>query len=216
MICEICGHQFENGASCPKCGAPAAATAIKAAPLAVQEPAGALVCTSCGASLHPGAKFCVSCGAKVAGAPAAPVLADDRTVLRSALAVPPAGADAKPVSPNAATPSVPPVSVPGSPPRPGSAASNVTAPQRKPMWELKISSTPGHGIALIAAGVVLFLICNGVQGMVGSSMFESNYYGDPDAGTAALVNLTFYPGWIGTIALIGWGVVMLFSSKPKQ
>lgn len=67
------------------------------------------------------------------------------------------------------------------------------------------------GIGLLAAGATLFGLCSWVQHHYGSSMFESSYV-DPGLLGEILINITFWPGWLGTIALAGTGVFALIQS----
>jgi uncharacterized membrane protein YvbJ len=74
---------------------------------------------------------------------------------------------------------------------------------------VKAKSNKGRSLALgallIAAGVVVFIICNIIQGMGNSSMFSMTYVEPDNAVLDLLLNVTFYPGWIATIGLIIYG-----------
>lgn len=77
-------------------------------------------------------------------------------------------------------------------------------------------STSTAGIGLIVAGVAVFIICSIIQGAGGSSMFASTYYPPDSVVLDALMNITFYPGWIGTAALIIAGISSLVKSSKTS
>jgi hypothetical protein len=65
---------------------------------------------------------------------------------------------------------------------------------------------------MLAGAVAVFVICSLVQSAGDSSMFSSGYPADDSIVQSLLINVTFYPGWIATIALGGYGTLMLASS----
>lgn len=70
------------------------------------------------------------------------------------------------------------------------------------------------GIGYLAAAAALFLVCSLIQAYGGSTMFNTRYR-DQGFLKGLLVNLTFYPGWIGTLLLAGAGLVGLFGGFKK-
>lgn len=80
------------------------------------------------------------------------------------------------------------------------------------------SSGPGPA-AKIAGGIAVFIVSSIIQAtMGGSSMFSMSYV---DRGFLAglLVNVTFWPGWIFTVGLVGSGILELIDDdegpEPK-
>lgn len=71
------------------------------------------------------------------------------------------------------------------------------------------------GVGLLAAAAALFGLCSLVQSAYGSSMFDSSY-SDPGFVGGLLINLTFWPGWLGTIVLAGLGVLGIVGSFLKD
>jgi hypothetical protein len=68
------------------------------------------------------------------------------------------------------------------------------------------------GTASIAAGVAVFIVCWIIQAAAGgSSMFSMSYAGGGFFQTL-LVTVTFWPGWLATLALIGKGVMDLIDN----
>lgn len=66
---------------------------------------------------------------------------------------------------------------------------------------------------LIAAGIAVFAGCSIAQSAGGSSMFETTFE-DPDSlGMEILMQVTWWPGWILTVILIGSGIVGLLSGQ---
>lgn len=71
------------------------------------------------------------------------------------------------------------------------------------------------GLGLLAAAAALFGLCSAVQSAYGSSMFDSSYV-DPGFVGGLLINLTFWPGWVGTVVLAGLGVLGIVGSFLKD
>jgi len=65
------------------------------------------------------------------------------------------------------------------------------------------------GIGLIAAGIVVFIICSLIQRAGGTSMFSTTYY-STTAFMDLLLKVTWWPGWIATVGLIAAGCRILF------
>jgi hypothetical protein len=61
----------------------------------------------------------------------------------------------------------------------------------------------------IAGGVAVFIVSWIVQATMGDSSMFSVSYVDRGFVSGLLVNITFWPGWIFTVGLIGSGVVEL-------
>ena len=70
--------------------------------------------------------------------------------------------------------------------------------------------TTGFGIGMLVAAAGLFLVCSLIQAAYGSSMFDSTY-SDPGFLGSMLVTVTFWPGWLGTVALAASGVRAIFA-----
>ena len=68
------------------------------------------------------------------------------------------------------------------------------------------------GGLLIAAGIAVFIVASIIQAVLGSSMFSSSY---TSTGLVQdlLINVTFWPGWLLTIALIIAGARLLVTGK---
>lgn len=101
----------------------------------------------------------------------------------------------------------------GGPSGPAQVGGTAAAPPRE-------AATPAHagsgltgatfrGLLTIAAGAGVFILCSIIQGMGGSSMFSTTYSEPDNLVVDLLINLTFYPGWLMTVALISAGVAQL-------
>ena len=72
-----------------------------------------------------------------------------------------------------------------------------------------------QGLALIGGGVLVFIICSAIQASAGTSMFSNSYY-SRGVVSDILVNVTFWPGWTGTILLILAGIGVLATDGKKK
>jgi hypothetical protein len=73
-------------------------------------------------------------------------------------------------------------------------------------------SRAGLGLALLAGAAAVFVVCALAQSAAGSSMFSSSYPADDSLIQSLLANVTFYPGWLATLALGGYGALFVVSS----
>ena len=71
------------------------------------------------------------------------------------------------------------------------------------------------GVGLLAAAAALFGVCSAVQGAYGSSMLAASY-SDPGLLGELLINVTFWPGWLGTVVLAGSGALEIIGSFLKD
>ncbi len=71
------------------------------------------------------------------------------------------------------------------------------------------------GFGLLGAAAAVFILCSLVQGAFGSSMFDTSYR-DPGIVGTILINLTFWPGWIGTVGLAVFGAFALWATYSKD
>ena len=69
----------------------------------------------------------------------------------------------------------------------------------------------GGSLLLIAAGIGVFIICSIVQGAGGSSMFQSSFEDPDNVVLELLMQVTWWPGWIVTVLLVGAGILGLLS-----
>lgn len=72
-----------------------------------------------------------------------------------------------------------------------------------------MSSRSGQAGGLILAGIAVFVVSSIVQSTMGDSSMFSMSYVDRGFVQGLLVNVTFWPGWIVTVGLIGSGVAHL-------
>ncbi|MDR1016480.1 MAG: zinc-ribbon domain-containing protein [Coriobacteriales bacterium] len=197
-----------------------------------------MFCTKCGSKLPEKAKFCTTCGNPVevvaepqAVEPAAPKTANSASqgaqLAAEAVVLAQPSVSGEVITSAAAEPGVSVasaadgkvVNVAGTEPQAAkmAAAESVKA---VPVQAKKKNSTTGTcvavGFILLAAAVVVFLICNVCQGLGGSSMFSTRYTNAGDLGTSLLVNLTFYPGWIITIALVVGAIKYFIAAFMKD
>ena len=77
------------------------------------------------------------------------------------------------------------------------------------------SKSLGTGVGLLVAAAALFGVCSLVQHAFGSSMFDSKY-SDVGLMGGLLLNITWWPGWLGTILIGGLGVLTIFGSLSKK
>jgi hypothetical protein len=75
------------------------------------------------------------------------------------------------------------------------------------------TSASSNPIGMIAGGVAVFVGCSIVQAAGGSSMFESTFDDPDNAALAILMQVTWWPGWIVTVLLIGGGVLGLINRQ---
>lgn len=68
------------------------------------------------------------------------------------------------------------------------------------------------GIVMIGAAVVVFILASIVQGIGGSSMFSTTYAEPDNFVLDLLMNVTFWPGWLATGALLFGGIAKLVSN----
>ena len=65
------------------------------------------------------------------------------------------------------------------------------------------------GGLMILGGIAVFIVSWIVQATMGDSSMFSTTYVDRGLVQALLVNVTFWPGWVVTVGLIGSGVAQL-------
>jgi len=65
---------------------------------------------------------------------------------------------------------------------------------------------------MLAGAALVFALSSMLQAVGHSSMFSSDYPASDNFIQGLLVNLTFYPGWIATVALGGLGLLSLAGS----
>lgn len=70
-----------------------------------------------------------------------------------------------------------------------------------------------RGVVRIVAGSAVFLGCWIVQATLGESSMFSMTYVDQGFVPMLLVNVTFWPGWIVTVGMIGSGVSQLAAAE---
>jgi hypothetical protein len=72
-------------------------------------------------------------------------------------------------------------------------------------------------VTKIAAGAAVFAVCWMIQATMGDSSMFSMGYTERGFFQGLLVNVTFWPGWLATVALIGSGVAeMMDSGNPNS
>lgn len=72
-------------------------------------------------------------------------------------------------------------------------------------------------IALCLGGAAaVFIICSLVQAAGGSSMFSSEYYPPDSALLDLAMNLTFWPGWLISLALVASAVRIFLEGAPAE
>lgn len=81
--------------------------------------------------------------------------------------------------------------------------------------EAKGKVSLGTSLGLIGAAAGVFIVCSLVQGAFGSSMFSSQY-SDPGLVGGLLINLTYWPGWLATTFLTGFGLLGLWINLSKR
>jgi hypothetical protein len=72
------------------------------------------------------------------------------------------------------------------------------------------------GLAMIAAGVGVFIVSWTIQATMGDSTMFSFEYVDRGIFRSMLVNVTFFLGWAGTLWLIGIGLLMVFGPAEDE
>jgi len=75
-----------------------------------------------------------------------------------------------------------------------------------------MNSRSGQAGGLILAGIAVFVVSSIVQSTMGDSSMFSMTYVEHGFVQGLLVNVTFWPGWIVTVGLIGSGVAHLLES----
>ena len=65
------------------------------------------------------------------------------------------------------------------------------------------------GVTKLVGAAAVFIICSIVQAAGGSSMFSTTYSESNGLILGFLINLTFYPGWVFTAALVFAGIIDL-------
>ena len=78
------------------------------------------------------------------------------------------------------------------------------------------SGSKSKGALVIAAGVGVFIVCSIVQGIGGSSMFESSFQDPDNFLLELLMQVTFWPGCLATGALVLLGFTMVLSKRGEQ
>ena len=76
----------------------------------------------------------------------------------------------------------------------------------------EMNSRSGQAGGLILAGIAVFVVSSIVQSTMGDSSMFSMTYVEHGFVQGLLVNVTFWPGWIVTVGLIGSGVAHLLES----
>ncbi|MFZ2501838.1 MAG: hypothetical protein WAW88_04065 [Nocardioides sp.] len=69
---------------------------------------------------------------------------------------------------------------------------------------------------LIGMGVGIFALCSVIQAMGGSSMFEQEYQVPGNILMDLLMQVSWWPGWIATLAFVGLGVLQLIGGKSSE
>lgn len=102
--------------------------------------------------------------------------------------------------------------VPANPAPTGPIAGPIAAPPvARPKLDL---ARVGPAVAFFLGGLLVFVLCNLVQELAGSSMFSLSAT-ETTGGLRLLANLTFWPGWVIALALIGVGVVLLVRDRSR-
>ena len=78
-----------------------------------------------------------------------------------------------------------------------------------PPYKSGPSSGRSASLLLIGAGIVVFIVCSIAQAAGGSSMFTTSFKDPDNPVLGLLVQVTWWPGWILTVALIGRGILGL-------
>ncbi len=173
-------------------------------------------CGRCGKAIDPGSKFCGVCGRSagaglgslerrvvVAAPPAPRPMAPPSRSTHAATAPRRPAPPIRPGMPYGATSE----SVPGA-----SGFDNRTQPASRPDAP-ETAAKAGTGLAYVAAGIAVFIVCVIIQAASGSSMFSTSYPADVSAVQDILINVTFYPGWIAAIGLVVTGVRSMVTSS---
>jgi hypothetical protein len=71
-------------------------------------------------------------------------------------------------------------------------------------------------VTKIAAGAAVFTVCWIVQATMGDSSMFSMEYTERGFFQGLLVNITFWPGWLATVALIGSGIAEMMDSEDPN
>jgi hypothetical protein len=79
-----------------------------------------------------------------------------------------------------------------------------------------LDSLLASGAARIVAGVGVFIVASIIQASMGDSSMFSMEYRPGNLFQDLMVNVTFWPGWLLTIGLIGSGVMELLDSGMTE
>lgn len=69
---------------------------------------------------------------------------------------------------------------------------------------------------LIGAGIAVFVVCSIVQAAGGTHMFSGSFPEPDSLILEFLIQVTWWPGWLATIALIGTGIWRWISRESQE
>lgn len=75
------------------------------------------------------------------------------------------------------------------------------------------TNSRASGLKMLVAGVAVFVVCAIIQAACGSSMFSTSYSDSGSTLKELLINVTFWPGWMLTVALVLGGVLRLAKDR---